>query len=228
MKSSLRLATVFLACILSAVACFASTPVRGSSQNGVDIHAAFWNLMGPTGPAIRQNGTVAMEKQIVCTNRDVSAALDNADTADAGTCVNGDYTFLFQIQTSATSLTVTLSNIVGFTPVIEDPASSYGVAICDNDPSNPRASNTLQLCSHVSTLDLSSITATVNKENNRIKFVVPRLPTFLPGVGNQGQGLTLVVVTSQPGVHAISVPRITVNINYPEKEPQGSVLSRKR
>lgn len=212
MKSSLQLAGVFLACILSGVACFASTPVRGASQNGIDIHAAFWNLVGPTAPSVRQNGAVAVERQIVCTTRDVSAALDTADIADAGTCVSGDYTFLFQIQTSATSLTVTLSNIVGFTPVIDDPASSYGVAICDNDPKNPQTSNTLQLCSHVSTLDLSSISATVNKENTRIKFVVPSMPTFAPGVGYQGQGLTLVVVTNQPGVHAISVPRITINL----------------
>ena len=213
MKSSLRLASVLLAGALGAVVCFASTPVRGSSNNGVDSNVAFWNLMGPTAPDIRHNGAVAVKQQIVCTNQDVSAAVDNTDTADAGTCVNGDYTCLFQIQTSATSLTITLSNIVGFTPVIEDPASSYGVAICDNDPNNPQASNTLQLCSHVSTSDLSNITATVNKKNNRIKFVVPSMPTFGPGAGNQGQGLTLVVVTSQPGVHAISVPRITINLN---------------
>jgi hypothetical protein len=213
MKSTLRLATFFLACALSAVACFASVPVRGSSNNGVDSNAAFWNLMGPTAADVRQNGAVSVEQQIVCTNQTVSAAVDNTDTADAGTCADGDYTFLFQIQTTATSVTVTLSNIVGFTPVVQGTDSSYGIAICDNDPNNPQASNTLQLCSHVAQTDLSNVTATVNKKNNRVTIFVPSMPTFDPGVGNQGQGLTVVVVTSQPGVHAISIPRINVKIN---------------
>jgi hypothetical protein len=213
MKSSLRLTTVFLACVLSASTCFAATPVRGSSNNGVDSSAAFWNLMGPTAADVRQNGAVSIKQQIVCTNQDVSAAVDNNDFADAGTCVSDDYTFLFQIQTTATSVTVTLNDIVGFTPVIQDPTSSYGVAVCDNDPNNPQASNTLQLCSHAAISDLSNISATVNKKNNRITFVVPCMPTFGPGVGNQGQGLTVVVLTSQPGVHAISVPTVNVKIN---------------
>lgn len=209
MKQYLKFGPLFLFCGLYAGSTFAVTvPVRGSSQNGVDSIASFWNLAGPTGLLPRRGGTVTLKTQIVCTNQDVAAAVDNTDSVNAGACVSGGYTFLFQIQSSATTLTVTLSNIVGFTPVIADPGSSYGVAICDNDPNNAQASNTLQLCTTVSGTQLSNITATVNKSNTKITFAVPSIPAFAPGVGNQGRGLTLVVVTQQNSSHPISVPKI--------------------
>ena len=213
MKRFPQFASVLFCCALCAVPSFAGVPVRGSSQNGVDSIAPFWNLAGPTGPSARHGGTVMLETQIVCTNQDVSAAVDNTNsdsaTANAGGCVSGGYTFLFQIQTTATSLTVTLSGLVGFTPTIADPGSKYGVAVCDNDPSNPQASNTLELCTHVSGTQLSNITATPNKNNTKITFTVPSIPNFPAGVGNQGQGLTLVVVTQQSASHPISVPKIS-------------------
>ena len=209
MRSSLRFAAVFLCCALCAASSFASTPVRGSSNNGVDSGAPFWNLAGPTAPQKRHGGAVTLEQQIICTTRDVSAAVDTTDSADAGTCVSGGYTFLFQIQSIVTNLTITISDIVGFTPAVNDPSSTYGVAICDNDPNNPQASNTLQLCTHVSGTQLSNITATVNKGSTKITFVVPSIPNFAPGIGNQGQGLTLVVVTKQATGHPVSVPKIT-------------------
>lgn len=210
MKRFLQFASVLFYCALCAVPSFAAVPVRGSSQNGVDSIAPFWNLAGPTGPSARHGGTVTLETQIVCTNQDVAAAVDNTDSANAGGCVKGGYTFLFQIQTTATSLTVTLSGLVGFTDTIADPGSTYGVAVCDNDPNNPPASNnTLELCTHVSGTQLSNITATVNKNKTKITFTVPSIPNFSAGVGNQGQGLTLVVVTEQGVSHPISVPKIS-------------------
>jgi hypothetical protein len=80
--------------------------------------------------------------------------------------------------------------------------------VCDNDPNNPQASNTLELCTTVSGTQLSNITATVNKNNTKIRFSVPGNPNFAPGIGNQGQGLTFVVVTQQSSSHPISVPKI--------------------
>ncbi len=209
MKRFPQFASVLFYCALCAVPSFAGVPVRGSSQNGVDSIAPSWNLAGPTGPSARHGGTVTLETQIVCTNQDVAAALDNTDSANAGGCVSGGYTFLFQIQTTATSLTVTLSGLVGFKPLTADPGSTYGVAVCDNDPNNPQASNTLELCTHVSGTQLSAITATVNKNNTKITITVPSIPNFSAGVGNQGQGLTLVVVTQQSASHPISVPKIS-------------------
>ena len=209
MKRFPQFASVLFYCALYAIPSFAGVPVRGSSQNGVDSIASSWNLAGPTGPSARHGGTVTLETQIVCTNQDVAAALDNTDSANAGGCVSGGYTFLFQIQTTATSLTITLSGLVGFTPLIADPGSTYGVAVCDNDPNNPQASNTLELCTQVSGTQLSNITATVNKNKTKISFTVPSIPNFSAGVGNQGQGLTLVVVTQQGASHPISVPKIS-------------------
>jgi hypothetical protein len=206
MKRFPQFAFVLFCCALCAVPSFAGVPVRGSSQNGVDSIAPFWNLAGPTGPSARHGGTVMLETQIVCTNQDVAAAVDNTDSANAGSCVSGGYTFLFQIQTTATSLTVTLSGLVGFNQAIAD---TYGVAVCDNDPNNPQASNTLELCTHVSGTQLSNIAATPNKNNTKITFTIPSIPNFPAGVGNQGQGLTLVVVTQQSASHPISVPKIS-------------------
>lgn len=206
MKPFLNLAPILLLCVLSQTPSFASTPIRGSSSNGVDSIAPFWNLAGPTSPLPRRKGTVTLKTQIVCTHQDVAAAVDNTDSTNAGACVSGGYTFLFQIQTTATNLTITLSNLVGFTPIVADPSSSYGIAVCDNDPNNP--SNTLELCTQVSGLDISNINATVNKANTKVTYTVPSVPAFPPGVGNQGQGLTLVVVTEQGTSHPISVPKI--------------------
>src|SRR3954453_18978909 len=161
MKLFLNLASISLLCVLSQIPSFASTPRRGSSQNGVDSGAPFWNLAGPTSSLPRRKGTVLLKTQIVCTNSDVAAALDTTDKTNAGGCVNGGYTFLFQIQTTATNLTITLSNLTGFTPNANTPAT-YGIAVCDNDPANPDASNTLELCSQVPTgVDISNINATV-------------------------------------------------------------------
>jgi hypothetical protein len=207
MKPFLNLAAISLLCVLCQTPSFASTGIRGSSSNGVDSRAPFWNLAGPTSALPRRKGTVTVKTQIVCTNQDVAAAVDNTDSTNAGGCVSGGYTFLFQIQTTATNLTITLSNLVGFTPNANTPAT-YGIAVCDNDPNNPQASNTLELCTQVSGLDITNINATVNKANTKITFTVPSVPNFPAGVGNQGQGLTLVVVTQQSASHPIAVPKI--------------------
>jgi hypothetical protein len=207
MKHFLKFAPAFLFCALSAVPSFASgPPVRGSSNNGVDSDAFNWNLMGPTAAIPRHNGTITLQTQIVCTNQSVAAAVTgNTDTTTAGTCLDGNYTFLFQIQTTATSLTATLSNLVGFTADANLP--TYGLAVCDNDPNNPAASNTLQLCTQVSGLDISGITATPNKKGAKVVFTIPAIPAFPAGVGKQGQGLTFVIVEQQTGPF-IAVPKI--------------------
>jgi hypothetical protein len=207
MKHLLKLAPAFLFCALSAVPSFASgPPVRGSSNNGVDGNALNWNLMGPTAAIPRHAGTVTLQTQIVCTNQEVAAAVfGNTDNTTAGTCFDGNYTFLFQIQTTATSLTATLSNLVGFTADATLP--SYGLAVCDNDPNNPGSSNTLQLCTQVSTLDISAITAVPNKKGAKVVFTMPAIPAFPAGIGKQGQGLTFVILEHQTGPF-IAVPKI--------------------
>jgi hypothetical protein len=212
MKSVRRLVPFVFLCILCALPSFASVPVRGSSNNGVDNSAFNWNLYGPTAPISRHGGTVTLQTQVVCTNQQVAATVfGNTDNTTAGTCLQNDdnpnnYTFLFQIQSAATNLTVTISNLVGFSADTNLP--TYGIAVCDNDINNPDGSNTLQLCTQVSGLDLSNINATVNKKSAKITFTVPSIPAFPPGIGKQGQGLTFVILEKQNGP-TIAVPRIS-------------------
>ena len=208
MKSLRNFFPVLFFCALAALPSFAaSAPVRGASNNGVDGNAFNWNLFGPTVPISRYGGKVMLATQVVCTNQQVAAAVPgNTDNATSGTCFDGSYTFLFQIQSAETNLKVTIGNLVGFTPVAgSDP--TYGLEVCDNDPNNPGSSNTLQLCTQVSGLDISGITATPNKKNTKVGFSVPSIPAFPAGIGKQGQGLTFVVLEHQTGP-TISVPQI--------------------
>lgn len=207
MKSFRNFVPAVLLCALCALPSFASVPVRGSSNNGVDSNAFNWNLYGPTAPINRHGGTVTLQTQVVCTNQQVAATVfDNTDSTTAGTCLDGSYTFLFQIQSTATNLTVTISNLVGFKA--DTNAPTYGIAVCDNDINNPEGSNTLQLCTQISGLDISNITATPNNKGAKIVFGVPSIPAFPPGIGKQGQGLTFVVLETQTGP-TIAVPRIS-------------------
>jgi hypothetical protein len=151
---------------------------------------------------------VSLATQVICTNLRVSAVNDPSNAALSGTCDDGNYTFLYQIQSAATNLTVTLTNLVGF-PDSTDDTAAYGIESCDNDPDNPDSSNTQQLCTQVGTQDISGITSVVNKKNAKITFTVPSIPPFAAGVGRQGQGLTLVVVEKQVAGDPIAVPKIT-------------------
>jgi hypothetical protein len=191
----------------------AKAPVRGSSQNGTDNGAPSWNLLGPTAPITREGGTVTLAKQVVCTNQQVASAVDavdainNPDTAtfaDAGSCKDGAYTFLFQLQSTATNVTVTLHDLVGFTPSTAEPASTYGIETCDSDQ------NTLELCTDPNAPEIGNVTTTVNKKNTNIKFFIPSFPSGTPGLGNRGQGMTLVVVTQQPTALPVSFPGISI------------------
>jgi len=209
MKSTAKIIFALSLIALFAIPSFGGpTPVRRPSENGVDSNAAFFNLFGPTTAVPRHGGLVSLRTQVVCTNQRVSAATDNTNATDAGGCDDGNYTFLYQIQSAATNLTVTLTNLVGFPDAAGDTAA-YGIEGCDNDPNNPEASNTQQLCTQVGTQDISGITSIVNKKNAKITFTVPSIPPFAAGLGKQGQGLTLVVVEQQTAGQPVAVPKIT-------------------
>jgi hypothetical protein len=218
-----RLTFPVLLCLvfLPSVASFAAIGTRGSSNNGVDVNAPFWNLFGPTAPVLRDYGQVVLRTQVVCTNQQAANAIDaqaaindpsNAPFADAGSCADGFYTYLFQIKSSATNLHVTISGLVGFNPVSNATTSTYGLETCDSDQ------NTLELCSNVAAAtttaltQLSNIVATVNSTKTAVTFCIPKVPAFPAGsTPSQGQGLTLVVLTQQaPGV-PVFVPEIAIH-----------------
>jgi hypothetical protein len=205
--------------ILSPIASFAASGSRGTSTNGVDGDAPTWILFGPTAPVSRDGGQVLLRTQVVCTNQQVASAIDaqaavndpgNAPFADAGSCADGFYTYLYQIQSNAKNLQVTISGLVGFTPVSNATASTYGIETCDTPM------NTLELCSNVAAAtttalaQLAKVNATVNSAKTAVTFCIPKVPTFPAGTASQGQGLTLVVVLQQaPGV-PVFAPDITI------------------
>jgi hypothetical protein len=195
----------------SCLAGFAAIAARGSSSNGTDTIAPFWNLFGPTAAVPRHAGTVLLGTQVVCANQQVASAVDAAGGeglfADAGSCADGVYLFLFQIQSSVKNLTVVIHGLAGFTPDVNLP--SYGVETCDS------AFNTLELCSNVAAAtttaqnQLANITATVNSANTKIVFSVPKVPNFPAGSASQGQGLTLFVLTKQTPGLPFAYPKIS-------------------
>jgi hypothetical protein len=200
----------------SCLAGLAAIPARGSSSNGTDTIAPYWNLFGPTAAVPRHAGTVTLRTQVVCPGQNVASAVDAAAAAngdqsppfaDAGSCADGTYLFIFQIQSNVKNLTVTIHRLVGFTPDVKLP--TYGVLTCDS------AFNTLELCSNVDAAtttaqnQLANITATVNSGNTKVAFSVPKVPNFPAGIASQGQGLTLFVLTKQPSSLPVAYPKIT-------------------
>jgi len=207
---------VFCLTLGSCLAGFAALPARGASSNGTDTIAPYWNLFGPTAAVPRHGGTVVLRTQVVCTFQKVASAVDaaaaitdasTAPFADAGSCSDGAYTFLYQIQSNVKNLTVTINNLVGFTPDVNIP--TYGVETCDSE------FNTLELCSNVAIAtttainQLAKITATINAAKTKVVFCVPKVPVFPAGSPSQGQGLTLVILTQQAPGLPLAYPKIT-------------------
>lgn len=191
---------------------FARVPTRPSSANGQDGAAANWNLVAPSAPiTLTANGkTAVFTRQVVCTNQQVTNAVNPNDLANNGACENppspfGDgmshYTFLYQFQSKSTNVKVTFGRLVGFTA--DALGETYGVELCDNK------GNTYQLCTTATEPQLPDITFTsINKKT--ISFLIPNFPAFPAGTHNQGQGLTLVFITTQPSPLPISYPTVGI------------------
>lgn len=219
--SCLSLATILFA---SAAAFGGAAPVRKASQNGTDSSQPSMNLFGPTAGVPRHGGILLLSTQMICPNQDVadSRALDgvtfNSDVStlkQAGSCLSGLYKFLFQIQptTTLSTLTVTISNLVGFTPGTDPNVSfnnpTYGIQICDNN--DPASGNTLELCTNLAAAQLPAVTATVGAKNNKVVFTVTGIgPTTVPaGPDYTGAGLTFEVVVQQVSGTPIAAPKIS-------------------
>jgi hypothetical protein len=179
-------------------------PVRGSSGNGENSSAQFWALFGPTGKANITKGTtkVTYQEQVVCANQEVTNAVNPTDEFDNGACEDGAYLFIFQLQSTATNVTVELSGISGFTPDATSP--NYGVMLCDS------SENILELCTTGTQAELPAITFSTNATNTTATFVIPSFPSFPKGKGHEGQGVTLFIITQQSDPHPISLPHISL------------------
>lgn len=194
----------FAVCVLTAIGAFsfATIPVRGSSQNGEDSNAAFWNLFGPTEVRRLTKGTTVVnyKQQIVCPNQTVTNAVNQQDTLHSGTCEDGAYLFIYQLRSSATNVTVKLGNLVGFTANANTP--TYGVMLCDS------STNTLELCTTATASQLPAIT--FSSTSTSATFFIPNFPKFPNGTRHQGQGTTLFVMTQQTAPNPIALPTIAL------------------
>ena len=189
LSSALLVATLLTSLSISAAA---KTPIRGASGNGVNSNASSWNLLARTVPRIIGTATkmVNVNRQIVCLNADVEDSLPSPNQLVTGTCDSGFYIHLFQFTSTSTAVKITIANLVGFVP--DTNFNNYGAMICDS------SINTYELCTNDPTnTHIPVIPVTGSKNGTAITFAVPNFPTYPAGVDNQGQGLTLYVITKQ-------------------------------
>ena len=220
MKSKIVVAGMAVGLCLSSLAASAAVPVRKASKNGVNSSQPTMNLFGPSAATAKDDATVAF--QYVCPNQDVADSNPgNFTDADpnlpdtlklSGSCTSGLYKFLFQVQPTRTfkNLSVTITNLVGFTPGTDDSVDfnnpTYGIQLCDD------GGNTLELCTNLAEADLPVINTTVNAKHGKLSFAVKKVgPTTFPaGVDYEGKGLTFEVLVQLTPKTPIAVPTITV------------------
>jgi hypothetical protein len=197
---------MLLLVLLSSLPLSATTPVRGSSDNGTNPDAATWNLFGRSRTiSLSGNGKrVAMRRQTVCLNEDVEDSLPNPNLLLTGTCDSGAYLHIFQFESSATDVTVTVRH---FFADANSPLN-YGVLICDNN--NPQTGNTLELCTFdPAGIGFPPIKISIGK--TAVRFKVGAFPRYRAGIDNQGRGLTLYVIAPQASPLPIQLPTVEIH-----------------
>jgi len=194
--------TLLITALLSPlqVSAQAKKPVRGSSGNGNNSIAQAWNLIGRNAPKVQTAGTkkVTFTRQYVCFNQDVEDSRPTPNPLLTGTCESGQYLYLFQFTSASTNVKITISQLANYSPDVAK--NNYGVMLCDNpDPVN---GNTTEICTtdpnDPSLNNIPAMTVTGAKNKTSVTFTVPNFPTYAAGVDNQGQGLTLYVLTDRP------------------------------
>jgi hypothetical protein len=177
-----------------------SKPFRKSSGNGNNSIANLWNLIGRTASKVQTAGTkkVAFTRQYVCINQDVEDGLPSPNPLRTGTCDSGQYLYLFQFTSASANVKITIAQLANFTP--DSKKNNYGVMLCDG--TDPLNDNTTQICTtdpnDPNLNNIPAITVAGSTDKTSVSFTVPNFPTYAPGVDNQGQGLTLYVLTDKP------------------------------
>ncbi len=191
MKPNRSAAVFFLVAVIvlcTTTMLFAIT-IRGSSGNGVDNGAPHWMLVGRMKLLSLKgnNKTATMRREVVCPQQDVENAQSNPVLTLSGSCDSGNYLSIFQVQSTATDLTVTFNGLTGFDGTN---ANNYGVMICDSP------NNTIELCTNAPQSGIPNITTTTTKTS--VSFTVPgTFPTYPGGTPQQGQGLAFFIITQQ-------------------------------
>jgi hypothetical protein len=205
MRKNLGAGLIALMVISAATTAFATTPIRRPSGNGEDGNVFQWMLLGRTAKVnLKKNGvTVTMTEEVVCPEQDVEETVSEPQPALAGSCDSGQYLFIFQFQSTATNVTLKFKELPNFTPDAE--AANYGAMVCDTGVSV----NTLELCTTDPNGTLLPNMTFTDIGPHAISFGVPDFPNFPAGIGAQGRGLTLFILTQQDS---------TLPIHFPEAE----------
>lgn len=177
------LATVLVVSVASA------NVTKGASGNGDDSNAPNWMLQGRSvAVKVTGNGkTATIARERICPNQTVENALPSPTLNLSGSCDDGVYMLLFQVQSTASNLNVHISRLSNFASAT---TNDYGVLICDSP------SNTIEMCTNDPTgTHIPSYTTTRTKTG--VTFTVPgTFPTYPAGTKEQGQGLTFFVITN--------------------------------
>ena len=199
-----RVVALCLGLLVALPALAATIPVRGSSRNGENSSAQFWNLGGPTQVLNTSKGTTQLtyKYQVVCPTQQVTAAVNPTDEFDNGACADSNYMFVFQLNSTATNVTVQLGGMSGFTFNDDPDNGTFGVLLCDS------SANTLELCTKATQEQLPAIT--FSSTATTATFTIANFPVFPPGKNHQGQGLTIFVMTTQHAPHPVYIPRLSL------------------
>jgi hypothetical protein len=201
-RSAAEFALVALIVLCATTFLFAFT-IRGSSANGVDSNAPNWLLLGRSkNLSLKGNGkTATMRREIVCPNQDVENARSAPVLTLSGSCDSGASMLVYQLQSSASNLALTLKSLAGFDATN---ANNFGVMICDSPD------NTIELCTNAPVSSIPNITTTTT--TNSVTFTVPgTFPTYPAGTAQQGQGLTFFVIIQQtPPLPLGMQPTVTI------------------
>jgi hypothetical protein len=197
-------ALVTLSVLCVATLAFAVT-IRGSSGNGEDSNAPHWLLLGRIRDLkLSANGkTATMRREIVCLNQDVEDSQPSPTLTLSGSCDSGNYLFVFQFQSSATNLGMTIGHLAGFDPTN---VNNFGVMICDSP------NNTIELCTNDPTGTHIPNNISVATTSNSVTFTVPNaFPTYPAGTAQQGRGLTFYVITQQTSPLPLGLPTVAIH-----------------
>jgi hypothetical protein len=209
----MSLSKVASICVLAAVVALGSVsaygrpPVRQSSDNGIGSSIQQWMLLESSLPVVLTAGgkSVTMTREILCPQQDQSG----------GSCSpSGNYMYVFQLQSTATNVTINIGKLQKgtFKAVDQDgPIGTYGFVVCNDDPDNPEDGNSAELCTEDPNdpgyNNFSGITFAV-KGKTGVQFTIPSFPSFPPGNSAEGQGLTIYIVTTQSAPIPIIYPSI--------------------
>jgi hypothetical protein len=124
---------------------------------------------------------------------------------------------LWQLQSTSTNVTFTVSRLVNFTPTdptdpkIPVDSQNWGVMRCDNN--DPVNGNTIEMCTNLPATSIPNITGSPapGTSTTSFSFFIPSFPAVPVGTPQQGQGLVLYIIETQSSPLPLARPQVAVH-----------------